>query len=482
MINFRIIARILGLVLIFEGLFMLLPWAVSAFYHENTASSFLFSAIITVVSGAMVFSPLRKEEKLYGNSEGYIIVTGIWVLLILFGMLPWLLSGTGGSFIDVLFETVAGFTTTAASAFGDIEVLPRGILFWRSLTQWLGGLGIILISLSVLPVVKSINVQLSATEFSGQQGDKIHPRIIDAAKRLVTIYIILTFLEIVLLSFGGVGIFDAVCHSISTVSTGGFSTRNNGINAFATPYIKVILTIFMFLAATNITLIYFSIKGKFRKIRQNNEFIFYVILIVSFAILAAFLLVRQNGFGVGKAIYEGAFEVVSLISTTGYYTNDHNLWSNALLILLFTLMFTGGMSGSTSGGIKILRLLIITKNNRQEMKRLIHPSAFIPVRIDRHVVPSNIIILLLVFIILYFITVCVGAFVLAVMDFDIITSFSTSASMLANIGPGIGPFGPFENYSEMPDQGKVFLSFLMLLGRLELVSVLLLLTRGFYRR
>jgi trk system potassium uptake protein TrkH len=238
----------------------------------------------------------------------------------------------------------------------------------------------------------------------------------------------------------------------------------------------------MFLAGTNITMIYFTLKGNFKKIRQNSEFIFYSITVISFIVLVSLFLIRLNGFSAGKALCEAAFEVVSLVSTTGYFSNDHNLWSNAIIILLFTLMFTGGMSGSTSGGIKILRLLIITKNNRQEMKRLIHPSAFIPVRVDRHVVPNNMIILLLVFIILYFITICIGAFVLAVMDYDIITSFSTSASMLANIGPGIGPFGPFENYSAMPVPGKLFLSFLMLLGRLEMVSVLLLLTRGFYRR
>lgn len=481
MINLRIIARILGVAIVIEGLFMLLPAAVSLLYGETTASSFLFSALITVISGAMIFNPLKESEKLYGNREGYIVVIAMWILLILFGTLPWILSGSVSNFADAFFETVAGFTTTAASAMSDVEALPKGLLFWRSLTQWLGGLGIILISLSVLPVVKSVNVQLTPAEFSSQQGDKIHPRIVDAAKRLASIYVSLTLGQTIMMLIGGVGLFDSVCHSLSTVSSGGFSTYNNGITNIATPYIKVVMTMFMFLAGTSMPVIYFAIKRNFRRIRDNNEFVFYAVVSVLFIGLVSVLLMLHNGYGPAKALREGSFEVVSVITTTGYYTSDHDLWSNALIIIVFTLMFTGGMAGSTSGGIKSLRLLLITKNNRQEMKRLIHPNAFIPVRLDNHIVSNNLILFLLVFIILYFITLCIGAFFLSIMDYDIITSFSTSASMLANIGPGLGKFGPFENFSAMPVQGKLFLSFLMLLGRLEIMSLLLVLTRGFYR-
>jgi trk system potassium uptake protein TrkH len=393
-----------------------------------------------------------------------------------------MIGGKAWSFTDALFESAAGFTTTAATAINDLEALPRGFLFWRSLTQWMGGLGIILVALSVLPVVKAVNVQLGGSEFSGQSQDKIQPRIIDAAKRLASIYIVLTLAEIVLLLSGGLGLFDSVCHSMSTVSSGGFSTRNDGISAFATPYIKIVLTVFMFLSGTSITLMYFVIKRNFRKLSENNEFVFYSSLTFIFIFLVSLLLIIQNGFGFGRALCEGSFEVVSMITTTGFYSNDYNLWSPSVMILLFILMFSGAMSGSTSGGIKIIRLLLITKNNRKEMRRLIHPSAYIPVRLDNHVVPGSVIHYLLIFIVLYAITVCTGALVLSVMDYDLITSFSTSASMLANIGPGFGPFGPFEKYSTMADQGKLFLSFLMVLGRLELASVLLLLTRGFYRQ
>jgi len=482
MINFRIIARFFSLMLIVEGFFMLLAGGISTIFKEHIASSFLLSAIITIVAGIFAFTPLKNEERVYGNREGYIIVTGMWVLLILFGTLPFLITGSTGSFTDALFETVSGFTTTGATILTDIETMPKGILFWRSLTQWLGGIGIIFISMSVFPVVRSVNIQLSPTEHSGQTTDKIQPRIIDAVKRLIAIYTILTIIEIVLLYAGGIPLFDSVCHSFSTLSTGGFSTRNTGISAFSTPYIKIVLTIFMFIAGTNLALVYFTIKGNFKKITGNSEFIFYSVLCLVFTLISAFFLIQANGFRPGRAILDGTFQVVSLITTTGFYTLDYDKWGFALSMIIFILMLSGAMAGSTSGGIKSVRLLLIARNNRQEMKRLIHPNAYIPVRLDKHVIPNTTILYLLIFIILYFISLCIGAFVISLMDYDLMTSFSTSASMLGNIGPGLGTFGPFSNYSSLPAEGKLFLSFLMLLGRLELIALLLLLTRNFYRQ
>ncbi|MDO9339374.1 MAG: potassium transporter TrkG [Bacteroidales bacterium] len=481
MINFRIIARVFSLLLIFEGLFMLASAAVSYLYHEQAASSFLYSALITIVTGTIVFTPLRNEERIYGNKEGYIIVTGIWLIFSLFGTLPFIISGSIHSFGDAFFESMSGFTTTGATILTDIESLPHGILFWRSLTQWLGGIGIIFISLSAFPFFKSINIQLTATEFSGQPTDKIHPRIKDAAKRLVTIYVLLTLTEVILLMIGGMPVFDAVCHSFSTLSTGGFSTRNDGIAAFASPYIMIVIILFMFIAGTNLTLVYFGLKGNFKKIFGNNEFVFYTLICLIFALIGSAVLYYKAGFSSGNAILDGAFHVVSIISTTGFYTHDYNLWGNTMIIILFILMFTGGTAGSTSGGIKIVRLLLITKNSRQELKRLIHPNAFIPVRLGKHIIPQNIIYNLLVFITLYFIMMCLGTFVISIMGYNIITSFSTSASMLGNIGPGMGTFGPFTNYSSLPMAGKWFLSGLMLLGRLELLTVMILFTRNFYR-
>jgi trk system potassium uptake protein TrkH len=480
MINFRIIARAFSLLLIVEGLFMLLSAGVSFLYHEHAATSFCYSALIAIVTGVLVFTPLRNEERIFGNKEGYIIVTGIWIIFSIFGTLPFLISGSITSFGDAFFESMSGFTTTGATILTNIESMPHGILFWRSLTQWLGGIGIILISLSVIPVFKSFNIQIAAIEFSGQPTDKIQPRIKDAAIRLVGIYFSLTFSEVVLLILGGMPFFDAICHSFSTLSTGGFSTRNNGIAAFASPYIMIVMTVFMFIAGTNMTLIYFGLKGNFKKIIGNNEFVFYSVICFIFVALVSLILYIKSGFSAGKALLDGAFHVISIITTTGFYTQDHSLWGNIILIILFILMFTGGTAGSTSGGIKIVRLLLITKNSRQELKRLIHPNAFIPVRLDKRVIPQSTIYNLLVFIILYFFIMCFGTFVISFLGYDIITSFSTSASMLGNIGPGFGTFGPFTNYSGLPMAGKWFLSGMMLLGRLELLTVMILFSKSFY--
>jgi trk system potassium uptake protein TrkH len=481
MINFRIIARVFSLLLIFEGLFMLAGAAVSYLYHEHAASAFLYSSLITIVTGAVVFTPLRNEERIYSNKEGYIIVAGVWLIFSLFGTLPFLLSDSIKNFGDAFFESVSGFTTTGATILTDIESLSHGVLFWRSLTQWIGGIGIIFISLSIFPIVKSIHIQLAATEFSGQLIDKIHPRILDSAKRLILVYSLLTLAEVILLIFGKMPVFDAVCHSFSTLSTGGFSTRNDGIASFNSPFIKIVFTFFMFIAGTNMSLTYFGFKGNFKKIIGNHEFVFYGIVCFIFIVIVSSVLYYADGFLLGKAILDGSFHVISILTTTGFYTANFNLWGNIIIILFFILMFTGGMAGSTSGGIKIVRLLLVTKNSRQELKRVIHPNAFIPVRLSNHIVPQNTIYNLLVFLTMYFIVLCMGTFFVSVMGYDIITSFSTSASMLGNIGPGIGTFGPFTNYSSVPMAGKWFLAGLMLLGRLELLTVMILFTKNFYR-
>jgi trk system potassium uptake protein TrkH len=480
MINFRIIARVFSLVLIIEGLFMLLSAAVSFLYKEP--ASLLFSAIITIVTGILVFTPLRNEEKLYGNKEGYIIVTGIWLILSLFGTIPYLLSDTITNFGDAFFESISGFTTTGATILTNVESQLHGILFWRSLTQWIGGIGFIIISMSVLQVVKTINIPLTITEFTGQQTDKINPKTKETTKSLITIYVILTLAEAVLLIFGGMNVFDAVCHSLSTLSTGGFSTKNAGIAAFGSPYILIVLTIFMFIAGTNMTLIYFGVNRNFKKITGNNEFNYYIITCLVFIILGAVALFHKPGYPIGKALLEGSFQVISVITTTGFYHCDYNLWGGFMILVIFILMFTGGTSGSASSGLKIIRLLLLTRNARHEMRRMIHPNAFVPVRLDHKIVSQATINNLLVFITLYFLLVCLSSLVVSIMGYDIITSFSTSAAMLGNIGPGLGSFGPFTNYAGIPMAGKWFFSFLMLIGRLELFSVLVLFTGGFYRR
>jgi trk system potassium uptake protein TrkH len=481
MVNFRIIARVFSLLLIFEGLVMLAAAGVSYLYQEHTTSAFIYSSVITIITGVIVFTPLRNEERVSGIKEGYIIVTGIWVLFSLFGTLPYLFTHSAGNFTDAFFESMSGFTTTGASTMTQVESLSHGILFWRSITQWIGGMGIIFISISIFPVVRSINIQMAATEFSGYQIEKINPRTKKAVRRLIFIYAALTFAETLLLFAGGMPFFDAVCHSFSTLSTGGFSTRNNGMAAFSSYYIMAVMTIFMFLAGTNLSLIYFAFKGRFRKSTGRNEFLFYTWLCVVFTVLAAAILFIEGDSKLINAIVNSSFHIVSIITTTGFYTQNFSLWGAPMILIIFILMFTGATAGSTSGGIKSIRLLLLAQNYKMELKRQIHPSAFLPVRINSHLVPQNTIQNILVFLTLYFFIICISTLVMSVMGYDIITSFSTAASMLANIGPALGSFAPFSNYSDLPVFGKWFLSALMLLGRLELLTVMVLFSRSFYR-
>lgn len=480
MINFKIIARVLSLVIVVEGLLMILSGLVSIIYGEH--SWLIFSGIVTVVSGVLVFTPLKPDEKLYGNKEGFIITTGLWLVMSLFGTLPYLLSGTIRNFGDAFFESMSGFTTTGATIFASVEKLPHGVLFWRSATQWLGGIAFIVVAMSVLQVVKTITIQLSFTDFTGQGQNKIHPKIKEAAKRIIIIYGLLTISEAVMLMIGGMNMFDAVCTSFTTLSTGGFTTHDNGIAHFSNPLILITITVFMFIAGTNLTMIYYGLKQNFRKIFANSEFVMYIVVCVLFVAVTSLDLFWKHGFSGENAFLEGSFHAVSIITTTGYVHSDYSLWGNFLVLLTFLMMFCGGMAGSASGSVKTIRLLLTTKNTRHELRRLIHPNGYLPVKHDHKIVPQPLVNNLLTFIIFYFLIICFSSLVIAAMGDDIITSFSTAASLLGNIGPALGAHGPFTNFSIAPMAGKWFYSFLMFIGRLELLSVLVIFTGGFYKR
>jgi trk system potassium uptake protein TrkH len=305
---------------------------------------------------------------------------------------------------------------------------------------------------------------------------------VDAAKRMIGIYILLTAAEALLLIISGMPVFDSICNSFSTLSSGGFSTRNDSLTSFSTPAVKAIVTLFMFFSATNMAVVYYAFKRNFVKIRENSEFRFYLIIITVFSVVMIIALKFLVDKPLLESVQDGIFHVVSVISTTGFYTADFTAWGNFAMFTLFILMFTGGTTGSAAGGVKITRLIIMTSNNRLELRRLIHPEAYIPVRLNRKIVPHNIVYNVLVFITLYFIVICTSAVIISVMGYDIITSFGTSASMLANIGPGLGMFGPLHTYEMMPVAGKYFLAILMFLGRLEMMAVLILFSRSFYRR
>lgn len=481
-INFKLIIKVLSFLLMIESGFMLLCLPFSLYYGGEDFQAIGISILITFFSGLIIWLSFRKyENKQLGKREGYIIVTFSWVVISIFGALPFVIHGAIPAYSNAFFETISGFTTTGATILTDIEVMPKGLLFWRSLTHWIGGMGIIVLTIAILPVFGIGGMQLYAAEMPGPTKDKIHPRIKETAKRLWGIYVILTFSETILLMFGGMNLFDALCHAFGTMATGGFSTKNTSIAGFS-PYIQYVITIFMIIAGTNFTLHYLAIKKKYSKVFSNEEYKYYLFLIAAVTIVISVFLIIHDQYGIENSFRNALFQVVSIITTTGYITSDYLLWPGYLWFLIFLLMFTGGCAGSTGGGIKVIRQLLLIKNSSLELRRLIHPMAVIPVRLNKKPISSNIIFNVLAFFLIYMIIFALGSLIMSSMGLDYETAIGSVAATLGNIGPAIGKVGPVENYDGVPLMGKWFLSFLMLLGRLELFTVLILFTKAFWKR
>jgi trk system potassium uptake protein TrkH len=482
MLNHRTIIRILGVILVTEGFFMLLSVPVSLIFREKDFYHFLLAAAITISAGLAAYLPTRRTPPSLNRRDGYVIVTGAWVLFSLFGTLPFVLTGSISNFTDAFFETISGFTTTGASILNNIEELSHGILFWRSLIQWLGGMGIILLTLLLLPYLGIGGVQLFSAEVPSPTPDKLHPHIKDTAKRLWLIYLLFTLTESVLLWIGDMDLYDAICHSLTTMATGGYSTKQASIAYWNSPYIHYVITVFMFLAGTNFTLAYFGMHGQFRKIWKNEEFKWYIGFIMGFTMLVTLGLFFTGGGGLEPAFRKSLFQVVSVITTTGYVTADYMKWAPWLMVLIFILMFFGGSAGSTGGGPKIMRIMVMLKNSTQELKRMVHPNALIPVRLNKTAVEEKVVNSVLAFMAFYGIIAVISMGVMAALGNDLDTSLGAVAATLGNIGPGIGKVGPALNFSEIHVAGKWFLSFLMLVGRLELFTVLVLFSPHFWRR
>jgi trk system potassium uptake protein TrkH len=479
--NYKIIINILGLLVMLNGAFMFLclPFA---FYYGESWRSILLSGCITVICGVLLWLlTYRNRDKELRTKDGFLIVTMGWIFMSLFGTLPFIISGSIPSFTDAFFETMSGYTTTGASILDDIESLPKGILLWRSLTQWIGGMGIIVLAVAILPLLGIGGMQLFVAEAPGIKPDKLKPRIKDTAKRLWFIYIGLTFVEIVLLNLTGMSFYDAVNHGLTTMATGGFSTRQGSIADF-NPFVQYIIIVFMFLAGTSFTLTYFGLKGKLNKMWSSEEFRAYVFVVIGFSIVVAIALMVDGIYTTEGVIRNSLFQVVSVITTTGYATADFTAWTPFLTVLFFSLMFIGGSSGSTAGGVKVVRLLILMKNTILDLNRQLHPSAVVPVRYNKKAVSMEITFNIIAFIMLYITVFVTGTIIMALMGIDFMTALGSVATALANIGPGIGSVGPADSFSHIPEFGKWFLAFLMLLGRLELFTVLILFTRYYWRK
>lgn len=414
--------------------------------------------------------------------EGYLIVALGWVVLSLFGSMPYYLSGAIPDYTDAFFETMSGFTTTGATILQDIEVVQPSLLFWRSCTQWIGGMGMIVLAVAILPILGVGGMQLFVAEVPGISYDRLQPRIRETAKRLWYIYTGLTLALCSLLMFGGLSFFESINHALTTLSTGGFSPKNASIAHYDSAYIHYVITLFMFVGGTNFMLIYFFMRGKFKRPFENEEFRYYGGIVLGVSLLVILILVTQSGQPAEVAIRETLFQVVAIVTTTGYVLMDYTIWGPVVTWIFFLLMFTGAMAGSTSGGMKLVRHIIVGKNSVLELKRLIHPAAIIPVRFNNKPIPSEITYNILAFVIIYVTIFGVSSLAMTLMGLDISTAIGSVATSLGNVGPGIGSVGPVNNFAHLPSEGKWLLSFLMMTGRLELFTVLILFTGYFWRR
>lgn len=482
LIKWKLVINILGRLLFIEAIFLLVSLCVALGYGEADANAFLWSTLVTFGVGSIAYLSTRSTQKEIGKREGYIVVSLVWVVFSIFGCLPYLFSGAIPSVTDAFFETMSGFTTTGSSILNNIEELHHATLFWRSLTQWLGGMGIIVMFLAILPRLGVGGRELFMAEVPGVNPDKLTPTLKSTARRLWGVYIGFTVLEMLLLVAGDMGWFDAINHSLTTMATGGYSTKQASIGAFTSPYIQYIIILFMFIAGVNFSLSYATLTGKFNKLFRDEEFHWYLGIVVIATLLIVLGLSVSSSAEFESTFRDGLFTVVSILTTTGYATADYLLWAPHIVILVFILMFIGGSGGSTSGGIKVIRIMLLVKNSYYEIIRLLHPNAVIPVRYNKQSVKNTTIDNIMAFLILYAFIFVIAMVVLSfwMSGFDAI--LSAVATSLGNIGPGLGEIGPMENFSGLPDGAKWFLSFLMLVGRLELFTVLVLFTPAFWRQ
>jgi trk system potassium uptake protein TrkH len=493
-LNYKIIFHFLGLLMLFNGGFMLLSSVVSYIYKDGVTLQIFLAGIATLLLGviAMVFT--KNHSKEMNKREGYIVVTFGWIIMSLSGALPYVFTESIPNFTNAFFETMSGYTTTGASILNDIEVVPKGVLFWRSLTHWIGGMGIIVLAIAILPLLGIGGMQLFAAEAPGPSADKLHPRITDTAKRLWLIYFGYTAAETLLLNVAGMSFFDAINHALCTLSTGGFSTKNASVAYWNDqPIIQYIIILFMFLAGTNFVLSYFAFKGKIQKVINDEEFMLYFKFVAIFTIIAALIIYFRADitassinhpmvWGRGESAFRHAlFQVLTVITTTGFVTADYTTWTPFLVVFFFGLMFLGGSAGSTSGGIKVVRHLILIKNGFLEFKRTLHPSAILPVRYNNRAISGDIVFNILGFFILYMLSFIIGSLGFSILGIEFKSAIGLAASTLGNVGPALGDYGPVNNYASLPALGKWWASFLMLLGRLELFTVLILLTPFFWR-
>ena len=485
MIHVKIIHRIMGVLLLIESGIMLLCALLPIFYGENDLFGFIMASLVSACFGMtfmIIGRSTRNKESAMTRRDGYIVVAISWVLFSFFGSLPYYVSGYIPSYTDAYFETMSGFTTTGATIIDNIEAMPHGLLFWRSLTQWIGGLGIVFFTVAVLPIFGVGEVQLFAAEAIGPTHGKLHPRISVSGRWIITVYLLITVLCAVALRFCGMGIFDSINHALCTAATGGFSTKNASIGYFNSHSIEYVITFFMFLSGINYGLLFFVLfRARLRKLADDTEFKWFAAILLIFTVIVAVSLYISTPYDASASLRNALFHVTAIITTTGFTTTDYTLWPPFIWMILGLCMYFGACAGSTSGGMKSIRLAILLKSMRNEFNHILHPNAVLPVRVSGKVVSGATKQSVLTFSIFFFALMFLGWFFYLAIGIDIAEAYGISLSCLSNVGLTIGYHGCNIPWSDMPTIGKWFSTFLMLIGRLEIFSVLLIITPSFWK-
>ena len=478
----KAVFKVLSFISFIVALMMMPPFFLALYDETYDSEAFAFSIMASVLMGSILSFSSRNNLASMGIREGVGVTGFSWIIASMLGALPYWLSGDA-SYTDAFFETMSGFTTTGATIFSEIEILPRGILLWRSLTHWMGGMGIIVLSLAVLPFLGVSGMEMYKAEVPGISAEKITPRLHKTAMRLWGVYVALTLLETILLILGGMNLFDAFAHSCSTIATGGFSTKNNSIAYYTSPYIQWVIIIFMFASGVNFSLYFLVFQKKFRDFFKDEEFRAYISIVIFAALAMSTALYMAGMFrGVEDTLRRTLFHVVSVMTTTGFIVEDYNLWPEFTKFMFVFLMFVGASGGSTGGGCKVSRCLILGRKLKAEIARLLHPRAVITARLNDAPIGRGTLDSSGAFFILYMIIFTIASLITTAFNIDVLTAITGVLTCLSNVGPGLNALGPVENFAWLPSAVKWLFSFCMLAGRLELFAVLLLILPGTYRK
>ena len=479
-VSYRFVAYLIGLLLAFESMLLLACCCVSIVYGERDLMSFIVSFAVCLSVSAILLVYGRRRKCAMSRNEGYIVVALSWVFFSVFGMVPYLWGGFIPNITDAFFETMSGFTTTGATILDNIESMPHGILFWRSLTQWIGGLGIVCFTIVLLPGFGASSQMLYLSEATGVTHNKLYPKTRVMARYIFMVYILLTAVESALLMAGGMGLFDALCHSMTTTATGGFSTKQESIAYWHSPYMEYVVSIFMLLSAINFSLYIVAFKSKWKKPREFVELKWFACSVGLLTLIISAVLFLNNGYSAEEAFRKSLFQVATCHTSCGFATDDYNLWPPFTWMLLIFAMLSGGCTGSTSGGVKNLRLIIIANCIRNQFRQILHPRAVLPVKVGG-LFDNKLLTTVLVFFAAYLSVAFIGWTLLMAFGVGFTEAMSTVISSMGNVGPGLGSFGPAFSWAALPDAAKWILSSLMLIGRLEIFGFLLIFYRSTWK-